>query len=276
MIRLIAVPLLAILLAASFAAAQPNPRRAPAPPPARPAAPLPGLDLVDTAPYARCLERAASAPLAAFNEAEAWRARGGGEAARHCAALAILNGGDPKLAAEELESLARAMRLRPPRLRAQVLSQAARAWLAADDARRAEAAISTAISLAPEDVELRIDRAEIRAEAGAPREAIDDLDHVLQRAPRRADVLAMRAAAHRRLSMLDRAAQDVARALEIDPNLPEAWLEKGILARLAGRKDDARGAWIRVLAADPDGPAGDAARSQIEALERDAPSPARR
>jgi predicted TPR repeat methyltransferase len=86
----------------------------------------------------------------------------------------------------------------------------------------------------------------------------------------------MRAAAHRRRDMTNLAAADIARALAIDPDLPEAWLERGILARLAGRDDEARAAWIRVLATDPDGPAGDSARLQIEALELAAPPPTRR
>jgi predicted TPR repeat methyltransferase len=77
----------------------------------------------------------------------------------------------------------------------------------------------------------------------------------------------MRAAAHRRLTVIDLAAEDLSRALAIAPEHPEAWLERGILDRAAGRLDAARGAWIRVLAADPDGPAGEAARGHIEALE---------
>lgn len=228
---------------------------------------LQGLDLVDVDPYARCLGKIAEAPLAAYNDAQAWRARGGGDAARHCAALAILQGGDATLAAEELEALSAAMRLRPANLRAQVLAQAARAWTAAGRLAKAQAAISVAIGLVPGDPELRIDRAEIRAEMGALWEAIDDLNHVLERAPRRADALVMRAAAHRRLAVTDLAAEDLARALAVAPDLPEAWLERGILDRAAGRLDAARGAWIRVLAADPDGPAGEAARGHIEALE---------
>jgi tetratricopeptide (TPR) repeat protein len=256
--------MLAIFIAASLATSSAQTREAGG---RKAPAILQGLDLVDVDPYARCLGRIAEAPLAAYNDAQAWRARGGGDAARHCAALAILQGGDATLAAEELESLAAAMRLRPAGLRAQVLAQAARAWTAAGRLAKAHAAISVAIGLTPGDPELRIDRAEIRAESGALWEAIDDLNHVLERAPRRADALVMRAAAHRRLAVIDLAAEDVSRALAIAPELPEAWLERGILDRAAGRFDAARGAWIRVLAADPDGPAGEAARGHIEALE---------
>jgi hypothetical protein len=45
---------------------------------------------------------------------------------------------------------------------------------------------------------------------------------------------------------------------------------------MAGRPDAARAAWIRVLAADPDGPSGDAARAQIEDLELGTRPPAAR
>jgi predicted TPR repeat methyltransferase len=86
----------------------------------------------------------------------------------------------------------------------------------------------------------------------------------------------MRAAAQRRMGALDLAARDVRRALELAPELPEAWLERGILERMAGRPDAARAAWIRVLAADPDGPSGDAARAQIEDLELGTRPPAAR
>jgi tetratricopeptide (TPR) repeat protein len=274
--RLVSLLLLALLLVAPPLAAQTGGKPAQRKDRPTPPAALRGIDLVDTDPYTRCLERSAQAPLAAFNEAEAWRARGGGEAARHCAALAILNGGDPRLAAEELQSLADAMRLRPAPMRAQVLGQAARAWMMADDMPRAVAAASVAIGLSPGDLELRIDRAEFRAAAGDPRGALEDLEQVLARAPGRADALTMRAAAQRRMGALDLAARDVHRALELAPELPEAWLERGILERMAGRPDAARAAWIRVLAADPDGPSGDAARAQIEDLELGTRPPAAR
>ena len=232
-----------------------------------------GFDLQEVDPYERCAARARSAPLAGFNEAEAWRARGGGDAARHCAALALLHGGEPGLAAEALEELGRDMRLRPPALRAQVLAQAARAWQAADEAERALDAIARAVALRPADMDLRMDRAELLAEAGRLWEAVDELDVVLERSPASALALAMRAAARRRLDAPELARDDVARALAADPRLAEAWLESGILNRQAGRLDAARRDWLQVLVLDEDGPAGDAARAQIEALETGAAAP---
>lgn len=232
-----------------------------------------GFDLQEVDPYERCAARARNAPLAGFNEAEAWRARGGGDPARHCAALALLHGGEPGLAAEALEALDRDMRLRPAALRAQVLAQAARAWQAAGEAGHALDAIARAVALRPADMDLRIDRAELLAEAGRLWEAVDELDAVLERNPASALALAMRAAARRRLDAPELARDDVARALAADPRLAEAWLESGILNRQAGRLDAARRDWLQVLVLDADGPAGDAARAQIEALETGAAAP---
>lgn len=260
---------LPVLLAALLGGA-PAVARAPSAPPSL--APL-GLDLQEVDPYARCLARARSAPLAGYNEAERWRASGGGDAARHCAALALLHGGEPALAAEHLEDLARALRLRPAALRAQVLAQAARAWLTAGDPTRAEARITEALVLAPQDPELRVDRAEIRAAAGRLDAAIADLDHVLAVQPQRAEWLTMRAAAHRRRGALDLARADVTRALAVDPRAPEAWLESGLLHSLARRFDAARRDWLEVLLLDPEGPAAAAARGHIEALELGAAAP---
>lgn len=248
-------------------------------PAAGPATPTPGGDtglgfgLQEIDPYARCVVRAQSAPLAAFNEAQAWRAAGGGDAARHCAALALLHGGDPALAAEEFEQLARDMRLRPAPVRAQILSQAARAWLAAEDTRRAYAAASAALELDVADPDLWIDRAEILAAANQLWEAVDDLDQAIEREPRRADALVIRAAAYRRLDARELARDDIDRALAIDPRIPEAWLERGMLNRLAGDLAAARRDWLHVLVLDADGPAGEAARGNIQSLEASQPPP---
>lgn len=255
------------------------PRAAPAAGRAEPSAPAPergnglGFGLQEIDPYARCVARAQSAPLAAYNEAQVWRAKGGGDAARHCAALALLQGGEPALAAEEFERLARDMRLRPATVRAQILSQAARAWFAAADNQRAHAAASAALELDVADPDLWIDRAEILAAADRLWEAVDDLNQAIDREPRRADALVIRAAAYRRLDARELALDDLERALAIDPRIPEAWLERGMLNRLAGDLGAARRDWLHVLVLDAEGPAGEAARANIQSLEASQPPP---
>ncbi|MBM3522075.1 MAG: hypothetical protein FJX57_03895 [Alphaproteobacteria bacterium] len=267
MTALAAAIALSLLLDASLAAAQSPPRRI---------GPQDGLGfgLQDVGGYERCLARARSAPKEGLDDAKAWAARGGGYAARHCAAIALLHGGELELAAEQLEQLANVMTGRPAAIRAEILAQAARAWLGVDDLPRARIAASAALRLDPRNAELWVDRAEALAAASAYWEAIDDLNRALELDPKRAEALVFRAAAYRRVDALELAREDVRRALALDPRLAEAWLEHGILARMAGELAVARRAWLQVLVLDADGPAGDAARENIAALEhRDAPAP---
>ncbi len=222
--------------------------------------------------YNRCLARARARPVEGFEDALAWRDVGGGDPARHCAAVALLFLGRPEEAGERLEQLGQAMRARAPELRAQVLGQAGQAWLEAGRPERAHAAISAALAINPDDVELWIDRSQALAAAQNYQEAIDDLTRALaidaaQGGGGRADALAFRAAAHRYADDLDRAFADAERAVKLAPTLPEAWLERGILHRLRGDAPAARADWLRVLVLDGDGPSGDVARANIERLE---------
>ena len=226
-----------------------------------------GFGLQDIGTYERCVGHAQAAPAAAFEEAQAWRSRGGGDQARHCAALAMLHGGAAELAAEELEKLAQDMRSQAAILRAEVMAQAARAWLIAEDLPRARQAASAALLLNPDNAEIWIDRAEMLAASGKYWEAVDDLNRALELDPRRAEALVFRASAYRRLDAVDLAREDIESALKLTPRLAEAWLERGILNRLKGDVPAARRDWLQVLVLDADGPAGEAARDNIERLE---------
>jgi regulator of sirC expression with transglutaminase-like and TPR domain len=78
---------------------------------------------------------------------------------------------------------------------------------------------------------------------------------------------AFRAAAYRYVDSLDLALDDAERAVQIGPELPEGWLERGILRRIKGNIAGARADWLRVLVLEPEGLAGDTARANIERLE---------
>ncbi len=242
------------------------PALAPTTRPAVQAGPV-GFGLQDVGAYERCIGHAQTAPAAAFEEAQNWRTRGGGDQARHCAALAMLHGGAAELAGEELEKLAQDMRSKSPVLRAEILAQAARAWLTADDLPRARQAANAALLLNPGSAEIWIDRAEMLAAAGNYWEAVDDLNRALEIDPRRAEALVFRASAYRHLDAVDLAREDIDRAMKVAPRLAEAWLERGILNRMKGDMPAARRDWLQVLVLDPEGPAGDAARDNIERLE---------
>jgi tetratricopeptide (TPR) repeat protein len=231
--------------------------------------------------YEQCLAQSTRNPPDAFEEALAWESQGGAEAARHCAAVALLHNGQPEAAAVRLEQLAQDMRLQPPARRAEVLAQAGRAWLEGRNATRAAAAFTTAQELAPANPELWIDRAEAYAEASNYWEAIDDLNRAIDLDRRRADAYAFRAAAYRLVKEQGLAMEDANRAVELNPRLADAWLERAILNRLKGDVRAARRDFLQVLVLDPDGPAGDAARANIEHMElklgdEQTPAPARR
>jgi tetratricopeptide (TPR) repeat protein len=181
--------------------------------------------------------------------------------------VALATAGHFEDAADRLERLANQMRTRPPGLRAEVLAQAARAWLDADQVERANAVITAAIDLAPRDAELFVDRAEILAAARNYWEAIDDLNRVLDIDANRIDALIFRASAYRYVDAIDLAFDDADRAVALAPQNAEAWLEHGIIMRLKGNDKAARYDWLQVLLLDPDGAAGDVARANIERME---------
>jgi len=90
-------------------------------------------------------------PGAARDLAERWQTRGGAHPADHCYAVALVGLKQYKEGAARLETLAQAMGHAPDSLRAEVLDQAAQAWLLADDPARAYAADSAALNLLPGD-----------------------------------------------------------------------------------------------------------------------------
>ena len=154
----------------------------------------------------------------------------------------------------------------PTDLRADVLDQAGQAWLLAGDSVRAYAAAGEAVSLAPGDPEIMIDRAEAAAANGYLDRAVTDLDRVLTRDPNRVDALVYRAAANRELDRLDPARTDIDKALALAPGSPAALLERGNIHRLQGDRDGARQDWEEIGRLAPGSPADMAARANIERL----------
>lgn len=224
-----------------------------------------GTDDLNT--YRACFERIATEPAEAFEQAMVWRDHGGGNLAHHCVAAALLALGQPAVAADRLEQLALTARNAPPAVRARLLSQAGQAWLISRLADRAHAALTMALEIAPDLPDLLVDRAVTLAAARNYWEAIDDLNRALDIQPRYGIALALRAAAYRFVDSLDLAMEDAEEAVRQAPNLPEAYLERGILRRLRGNVAGARADWLRVLVLEPDGDAGETARANIERLE---------
>src|SRR5579871_4840887 len=233
-------------------------------------------DLANAGQSAHPPNAAVAAPPAALNLAASWLKRGGAHPADHCAAVALIGLGKYREAAGRLDALAQMMTSAPTELRAQVLDQAGQAWLLAGDTKRAFAAAKAAAALAPDDIEILIDRAEAAYAAGYLDSAVADLDRVLKADPNRVDALVYRASANRALDRLARAQADIDRALSLDPRSASALLERGNIRRLEGDLDGARSDWQQVGAIAPGSPEDKAARTNLEHLATPAVSAAAR
>lgn len=221
----------------------------------------------DDVKYQACLKLAARQPDQAFESALQWRERGGGNPARHCAAMALIQLKHYGDAADRLEQLAGDLRKSNPPLVPEVLSQAGNAWLLAGFAERADAVLTSALALRPADADLYIDRARVRAARESFREALGDLDAALLIEPDRTEALAFRASAHRALGDNKAAIADAERALTLNPDQVEALLERGHLRRASGDIKGARADWVKVLQLAAGTPAGDAAALNIQKMD---------
>ena len=217
--------------------------------------------------YADCLSRAAEDPEAAYEDAQAWQRTGGGTEARHCAAMALLMLGYYAEAATRLEVLAEELNQTDKALTVEALRQSGQAWLQAGEIRRTLAVQTTGLDLAPDHVELLIDRAIAWAYAGNYQEAIADLSRAREIAPDRAEIRVLRADANRKAGNTAEAWADIEKALASEPDNPEGLLVRGLLRREEGDADGARSDWLDVLLHAPEGPSGDAARRYLEALD---------
>ncbi|MEX0693324.1 MAG: tetratricopeptide repeat protein [Rhodospirillales bacterium] len=228
--------------------------------------PLAAAEINNAREYARCMAIAPSDPNDAFELATAWKGLGGGDAAEHCASVALLYAGQTEFAARRLEVLAENI-VAEPEFKGQILAQAGQAWLLFGDAARAEAALSEAVKLLRGRPEVLIDRAQARAAMSDYKGAVEDLTNAISADPKRVDAYTFRGSAYRYLEEPGKARADINAALELSPNDPAALLERGILFRLSGNNTSARADWLKVLELDPEGEAGRLAQKNIEKMD---------
>jgi tetratricopeptide (TPR) repeat protein len=225
------------------------------------------FDLARQQEYEDCMTLARRVPADGYESALAWESQGGGDPARHCAAVALLGLGKFVAAGERLQSLAVSMAEKRPALAAGAFAQAGQAWTMAGETRRALDAAAAGLKLTPEDVDLLLDRAIAYATLGDFPAAVADLDRAQALAPERADVLVYRASARRFLDDLTKARADIDAALALDPENAEALLERGNIRRLTSDPEGARDDWLQVVALATGTPAADAAKANLEKLD---------
>ncbi len=218
--------------------------------------------LGDGPDYDNCLALLRDDPAEAMRFAQAWDATGGGDGALHCAALALIGLGQPDRAAASLERIGTSSQAGGT-ARAAVYGQAAQAWMMAGDPNRAFGAVTLALTLAPNDPDLMVDRAVIQAALARYGDALDDLDRALALEPDRAEAMVFRAAALRHLDRTTEAMNTVERALALSPDNAEALLERGILRQLRGDAAGARQDWERAITVAPESMAANLAAQNI-------------
>jgi tetratricopeptide (TPR) repeat protein len=216
--------------------------------------------------YQHCISLARTQPEEGYQEGLAWASLGGGEAARHCQAVALIGKRDFETGASKLEELARSSHA-SEKVRAGMYAQAGQAWLLAHQPERAFSAQTEALVLVPGAPDLLIDRAQSQAEQKDYQGALNDLNEALAAAPNRVDGLTFRATAKRYLEDLPGAKADIAEALKLDDHYQDAWLEDGIEKRLDDDREGARRSWDNVLSLAPQSDAAVTAKRDLELLD---------
>jgi tetratricopeptide (TPR) repeat protein len=222
--------------------------------------------------YQTCLQLSRKQPDKAVELAGKWLTLGGGEAARHCQALALVGLQEWGEGATRLEELASESQ-QSSAVRANMLAQAGHAWVLQGEMSRAYAAQTTALKIirqgSPQHVEILLDRASTLAQVGEYDDALTDINAALQVEPKNAQAMAFRASAHRLKGDFDEAMADAEQAVALGPQNVTALLERGNIYRMEKRLDDARQDWLRILELDPDSAEGDAARANIARIDVD-------
>jgi len=221
--------------------------------------------------YNQCVAAIPVNPDAALSQAESLKARGGGAAADHCAALALIALKRPAEAAALLEMLAQLPVA--PAQRATFFAQAGNAWLMAGQAQNADGALTSALALTPNDVDVLIDRASARAMRKDWASAEADLSHANELNKTNPEILVLRASARSAQGHKAEARADIDAALALNPVFGDALVERGTMKFAAGDKAGARADWQQTLTAAPGSAAAAAAKKYLEGLDSNFQSP---
>ncbi len=226
--------------------------------------------------YESCVRLAKTDPKAAFEAAQIWRAKGGGAPARHCGALALTAEGQFAAAALELEALADLVDAAGQPAPADVLAQAANAWLLAGNAGRARERIEEAVILRPDDVALIVDKVRILVSLKDFRTAETDIERALKLAPKSAPLHVYHASILRRLGRFEDAARAIGEAMALAGDSPAALLERGLVREQTGDPAGAKADWRALIEKYSGSIAAKAAAEHIDRLENPRPVRGRR
>lgn len=163
--------------------------------------------------------------------AQQWVSEGGGADARHCLAVADLKAGFPKLAALRLEEIAQRKDAGDDYVRARLLSQAAEAWLVAEQSDFALTALDQALALVPDSAELFLTAAKVYAAQERWQDVINAVNTAEEGGFISAETFVLRGRGRHQLGANERAAEDVVAALTLEPTNIDALVLRGDLAQ---------------------------------------------
>lgn len=216
--------------------------------------------------YKACMQLVRQAPDKAFDSGLSWKGLGGGEAAEHCIASALIAMKRYETGAARMEKLAESSR-RSKEFKAEILAQAAQGWFLADETERARAVLSAAIGLDETNAELYVDRAQVRASTQAYNAALEDLNKALELNDNLVDAYVFRGTIFRLTQKIEGAWVDINHALDLMPDHPDGLLERGMLYRIEGYNDLARQDWMQAIELDPYSETAKTARLNLEKMD---------
>ena len=222
-----------------------------------------------SARLAACARLAEGDAEAAIAEGARWLIDGGGADAEQCLGLGYVAAERWQEAAEAFGRGADAVPVGDPR-HAALLAQAANALLAGGDTATAKTRLDALLAIESLDGATRgealIDRARAHVALGDGAAAQADLTAAQALVPDDKLVWLFSATLARRQGQLDAAGDFIDRALELDRNDPAILLEAGNIAIRMNAYEIARQAWTEAAAADPGGTAGQAAQANLDRL----------
>jgi len=216
--------------------------------------------------YKNCLLTVDTNAKKAFDDASQWAELDGGLPARHCQAAALMALGQFKEAGTRLEQLA-ISKTASVFIQTDLLAQAATAWGQAGNTKRADANLTAALKLLPNDVQLLISRAQIRALREDYPGALYDLNKAIRTQPLNAEAYAYRASTYRLMENFGAAIKDANTSLRFDLDNISALLERGILKRLSNDTNGARQDWLRLIKIAPISAEAESARKNLATMD---------
>jgi tetratricopeptide (TPR) repeat protein len=214
--------------------------------------------------YDDCIAMAQTAPASALSAADTWFAGGGGDAARHCRAMALASLGSFGEAARTVEALA--LTTTDPAAQSDLYTQAGDFQMAAGDPFAARTFFGQALALEPESFAALDGRSRAAAAQRDFAGAITDLNRLLWLVPNDAEALSLRAAARRQTGDTEGALADAEAAVAADPASAVAYFERGAIRAVRGDREGARSDWWQAEQLDPGGETGQLAMTNRQRL----------